>query len=215
MWRPRLAALSVLIALVAAGAGGWPAGARADGDPASDVLAIQKLFLPADAAIPVSQQTELAGLVQEAGRAGLALRVAIIASPTDLGSITALWRQPENYARFLGQEIALVFRGTLLVVMPNGYGTYRFASGFTDNGPSVAGLPVPGARLGSAAISAVEQLGREAGHPLAPVSATASGSGGGTSVLPIIVFVLGGAVIIAAGILSLRRRPLARMRASR
>ncbi len=213
-WRPWIVALSVLVTLAFAMA--LPVAAGADGDPASDVLAVQKLFLPADAAIPVRQQTELAGLVQEAGRAGLALRVAIIASPTDLGSITALWRQPENYARFLGQEIGLVFRGTLLIVMPNGYGTYRFASGFTDNGPSVAGLPVPGASLGSAAVAAVEQLGREAGHPLSPPAGGGSSrSGAGTSVLPILVFVLGGAAIIAAGIASLRRRPLGRARTSR
>ena len=37
-------------------------------------------------------------------------RVAIIASPPDLGSVTELWHQPQNYARFLAQELTLIYR---------------------------------------------------------------------------------------------------------
>ena len=51
---------------------------------------------------------------------GVPLRMAVIASSTDLGSVTALWREPEAYARFLDQELALVYRGPVIVVMPNG-----------------------------------------------------------------------------------------------
>jgi hypothetical protein len=132
----RRAAVAVLIALAAAA---WTApAARADGDPASDVLAVQSIFLPKDANIPLTEQAQLANLVQEADRRGFALRVAIIASTTDLGSVTALWRQPESYARFLGQELALVDRGTLLVVMPNGYGTQALAG--SEQMPVVAWL---------------------------------------------------------------------------
>src|ERR1700761_286139 len=42
--------------------GVWPSSARADGDPASDVLANQALFLPAEAGIPVREQLRLAAL---------------------------------------------------------------------------------------------------------------------------------------------------------
>ena len=48
--------------------------------------------------------------------------MAIISSRTDLGAVTGLWRQPRNYARFLGLELSLAYKGRLLVVMPNGIG---------------------------------------------------------------------------------------------
>jgi hypothetical protein len=48
--------------------------------------------------------------------------VAVIAGSADLGSVTALWRQPAAYARFLDQELSQIFSGPVLVVMPNGLG---------------------------------------------------------------------------------------------
>ena len=48
--------------------------------------------------------------------------MAIIASPFDLGAVTALWRKPRAYARFLGIELSTVYRQRLLVVMPDGLG---------------------------------------------------------------------------------------------
>jgi hypothetical protein len=182
--------------------------ARADGDPASDVLAVQTLFLPADAAVPAREQTELGALVHEAARSGLQLRVAIIASASDLGSITELWRQPQTYARFLEQELALVFHGVLLVVMPNGYGTYRFASSFDTTSLNLRGLPVPRSRLGTAAIGAVRRLAADLGHPLSGVSAGRAVSGRATDRWPWIVFALGCLAVAAAWAASLRARPL-------
>ena len=41
---PLIAGLGLVLLFVVA----WPAGARADGDPASDVLAAQTVFLPQD-----------------------------------------------------------------------------------------------------------------------------------------------------------------------
>ncbi len=104
------------------------ASALADGDPASDVLATQSLFLPQDANLSVRQQAQLGALVNAAARSGYPIRVALISSAADLGSITELWRQPQTYARFLGQELSLVYRGPLLIVMPNGLGLYGFGS---------------------------------------------------------------------------------------
>jgi hypothetical protein len=51
--------------------------------------------------------------------------VAVIASPYDLGSVTPLWRKPRVYAKFLGTELSYVFHGTLLVVMPGGFGLFH------------------------------------------------------------------------------------------
>jgi hypothetical protein len=100
----------------------WPTPALADGDPASDVLASQSLFLPQDAGVTAPQQAQLGVLLACARRSGYGIRVALNASPADLGSVTALWGKPQSYARFLGQELSLVNHVALLVVMPNGFG---------------------------------------------------------------------------------------------
>jgi hypothetical protein len=199
-----LALCAVLSALALAG---LAAQARADGDPASDVLAGQSLFLPQDAGIPTAQQAQLAALVASAQRHGFPIRTAVIASPTDLGSITELWRQPENYAHFLGQELADVFRGTLLVVMPNGEGVYHVGSG---GGPSGVPGAAPGSDLGSAAITGIRRLAAASGHPL-PLPATGNVPGEGPrsgSILPWLVFGLGLLLIGLAWTASLRARPL-------
>ena len=136
-WCARATAFVVMLALAMAG-GAAPA--QADGDPASDVLTTQPLFLPQDAAIPAKQQAQLAGLLQEAARSGYPIRVAVVASSADLGSVTELWRQPQTYARFLGQELSLVYRGPLLVVMPDGFGFEGFKPPLTYEHAAVAGL---------------------------------------------------------------------------
>src|SRR2546421_6354608 len=171
-------AVAITVLLAAA----WhPHLARADGDPASDVLASQTLFLPQDAGIPHGDQERLASLLNSAQRSGYRVRVALIATPSDLGSISELWRRPGSYARFLGQELSLVYRGSLLVVMPNGFGVYH-------QGPPAAGavrLPAPGspARLAAAALSAVQSLAAAAGHRLAaPTASPAPPGGSGDSV---------------------------------
>jgi cytochrome oxidase Cu insertion factor (SCO1/SenC/PrrC family) len=94
----------------------------ADGDPASDVLASQMAFVPADGGFSTAQQARLEGALKAAAGVGHPFRVAIIPDSYDLGSITVLWRKPETYARFLGAELSLVYRHPLLVVMPNGLG---------------------------------------------------------------------------------------------
>src|SRR5436190_2202468 len=98
-----------------------PSVALADGDPASDVLLFQNVFLPYSAPSP-SVSGQLGGAVAAAKANGLPLKVAVIASPTDLGSVGALFNNPGTYARFLEQELALRARQRLIVVMPRGYG---------------------------------------------------------------------------------------------
>jgi hypothetical protein len=181
--------------------------ARADGDPASDVLAVQKLFLPTDANIPVRQQLQLSALVNESARKGYPLRVAIVGSQSDLGSVTALWRRPETYARFLGRELALVYHGTVLVVMPNGYGADVTAPG-TRTASGKTELPLPGQHLGSAAIVAVERFAASAGASVTAPDVRAQSVSHSADPLPWLVFGLGFAPLSLAWALSLRRRPL-------
>jgi hypothetical protein len=181
--------------------------ALADGDPASDVLATQQLFLPQDAAMPPGQQQQLARLLQEAARSGYPIRVALIASATDLGSVTELWRQPQNYAKFLGQELSLVYRGPLLVVMPNGFGLYNFSRPPAAEAAALATANLR-AGLGPAALDATRSLAAAAGHPLTlPTAGTTSAAGGGSAIAWIALAV--GAILIAlAWTASLRARPL-------
>jgi cytochrome oxidase Cu insertion factor (SCO1/SenC/PrrC family)/thiol-disulfide isomerase/thioredoxin len=119
MSRARPVLVLVAAALIAAAAAPF---ARADGDPGSDVLVYQDLFAGSDAGLSVQQQLELGQLLKATARANAPVRVAIIASPFDLGAITGLWRNPRAYARFLGLELSLVYKQRLLVVMPNGFG---------------------------------------------------------------------------------------------
>jgi hypothetical protein len=173
------------------------ASASADGDPASDVLAAQSLFLPQDAAVPVREQSRLVGLLGESERAGYPIRVALIASPTDLGSVTALWRQPQLYARFLEQELSLVYHGPLLVVMPDGIGSYH----------ARPGAVTPGTDLAAVAMAAVMRLAAAAGHVLQVPSATASTSNS-SDAIPWIALAIGAALVAAAWAVSVRARPL-------
>jgi hypothetical protein len=186
------------------------AAARADGDPASDVLATQSLYLPQDAAASPVQQAQLTGLLAEARRAGYDVRVALIASPADLGSVTELWRRPRDYARFLGVELSLVYRGPLLVVMPNGLG---FSGPGSSRGPPAGSAKRTGRAGGLApvAMAAVRALAAGAGHPLrAPTATAAHAASGPGDVLPWLAFAAGLVMVAAAWSLSLRAKPAAR-----
>ena len=117
--RRRALALALLVILVVAASA---PSARADGDPGSDVLVYQSLFLASDAGVTIAQQAALDRLLAATRRSGFPVRIAIIATRDDLGAVTALWRSPRSYARFLGIELSLAYDGPLLVVMPNGFG---------------------------------------------------------------------------------------------
>src|SRR3954453_23411029 len=99
--------------------------AHADGDPASDYLLTQNVFVPFDGKVPKEQADALNAVVLDAKKKGYTIRVALISREFDLGAVPSLWRKPKTYARFLGQELFFVYKGRLLVVMPNGYGVSR------------------------------------------------------------------------------------------
>jgi hypothetical protein len=185
--------------------GWWSAApARADG-PASDVLAAQTLFLAQDAGVPATQQAQLSAELSAARRGGYEMRVAIIASATDLGSVTELWRQPRNYARFLGAELSLVYRGPLLVVMPNGFGTYHLGRAAAAGQSALTDVRVRG--LGATALAAIQRLASASGHLLPVPSATVLPMPGKDDPVSWIVFAIGGALIAGAWVASLRARP--------
>jgi hypothetical protein len=194
----RCAALGLLLALVLAPQ------ALADGDPASDVLA------PADVRVYMTLATtdpslekQLDKTTQQITDAGLPIKVAVIGNKTDLGAVPQLWAKPQVYARFLGSELRFIYKGTLLVVMPQGFGI---------NGPYPLSKALPAfqgidprkdpsaAGLTTAADQALRSLAKADG-----LNVSSGGGGGGGGVpLPLIaagVMVLAG---IGGGVLVLR-----------
>jgi len=170
----RVAALAGALAFVA-----LPATAHANGDPASDYLLVQKLFLPFSTKIDQAEAKRLNALLTAAERDDFKIRVAIIHSPGDLGTAFSLFRKPQRYAQFLGLELSFVYRGRLVVVMPNGYG--YSVNGKPDSKTSrlLQSLPPPGPDATDevrGAEVAVRKLALASGHRL-----SASSSGGGSS----------------------------------
>ncbi|HEY1520817.1 MAG TPA: redoxin domain-containing protein [Solirubrobacteraceae bacterium] len=171
------ATVSVLVVVALIAAVVTPA-ARADGDPGSDVLVYQDLFAGSDAGLSVQQQVQLGRLLTAAARAGFPVRVAIIASPFDLGAVTGLWHHPREYARFLGLELSLAYKQRLLVVMPNGFG-FNWAGHSADAGYGALGrIPIGpgGAGLFNATAAAVSKLAMAGGVKLSSVARSAGAS---------------------------------------
>ena len=160
----RVAACLVLVALVAVPA------AHADGDPASDYLLVEKAFLPYDVKFPAKPQAQFVGLVNAANAAGFKIRVALIASDYDMGSVTSLWQKPHTYARFLAEEISFLYKQRLLVVMPNGFGFNWAGHPSTAEYALLATIPIRPGPLGmlAAAQTAVQRLAAASGVKVAP-----------------------------------------------
>jgi hypothetical protein len=180
--------------------------AHADGDPASDVLLGETVFYPYSPAVSATLQNKLNAEAAAAAHAHFPIKIALIASPQDLGAIPVLFDKPQQYAKFLEQEIA--FPGhtpQLLVVMPNGYGVQNLPPAAIA---AVASLAKPAGTqsndLASAAITAVRVLANAVGHPIkASDTSSAVSTGDHSSLLPVIVLALA-AVGVAASILVLR-----------
>jgi len=183
----RRALLAALLALVALGT--LATAARADGDPGSDVLGFQNLFVAGDANVSVQQQVQLGNLLTAADKDGFPVRVALIAQPADLGAITALWQKPAAYANFLGTELSFAYTQRLLIVMPNGFGFYWHGHPATAANRVLGGLHVGagGAGLATAAQNAVLALAHASGVRLTvpPVGAPAGGAGSGQGAQPV------------------------------
>jgi len=209
------AVLALAVALVVV-SGGF---ARADTDPASTYLVSNQVFLSSQSTAMSSAQRQLVAAVAAANRAGFAIRVAVISSSYDLGSVPRLWNKPRTYAQFLGAELSLAYRRQrLLVVMPNGFGF---------NWPGHATAPAYGllvtvppdsgtrASLARAAEVAVRRLARASGVvlPASPAAVGGSarrGSAGTLTTIGAIAGVIAALFAFAVVISRARRRPALR-----
>ncbi len=212
--RVAVAAVAAIGLALGAGAAAVPGSARADGDPASDVLLGQDVFLPYSPVSPAVQQ-HLYTVTAAARRAGYPLKVALISATTDLGVVPSLFGKPSSYAQFLSAELAGVVSGPVLVVMPAGFGLA--VGGRPRATTALAGLPIsPGPDgLGTAAVSATERLAAAAGHPLpAGAAGPTAGEGAGAdtvrhAVTAVAVLVLLAGAAMGAGAMA-RGRAAAR-----
>jgi hypothetical protein len=186
----RLARTLALVSLVLAGI------ARADADPASDTLYTGRVFLPLSAEISPRLARELDAVTLQAERVGRPVRVALIASRTDLGGVPQLFGKPTTYARFLASELQFVYPEKVLIVMPQG-------AALGDHARLVANSDVlntdvePGADgLALTAIALVRKIAGVGGPP---------DEGSGVSTFVWVAAGLAAVIIVGAGILLARR----------
>jgi hypothetical protein len=196
--------------------------AHADGDPASDYLLGLQSFVPPDAGFSNTDKQRLTKLLTGARQGtplpgaspgGYTIRVAVIASRYDLGSVTILDKKPKQYAHFLSQELRFVYKKRLLVVMANGYGIARNGKPNPAEQKVLDRLPLPAASHGPALAAATERAVRalvtNAGVRIAAVSlpAPASSSSGNTTTRDrIVIAAVAVALLCAASFVVLYRR---------
>jgi len=184
--------------------------ARADGDPASDYLLQQASFVPPDTAMSAYDTNELNALLRAAKAAGYTVRVALIASQYDMGSVTVLFKKPKLYAPFLSQELKFLYKGRVLVVMPNGYAIAR-------NGKSDAAeqavldklappSPFAGATLAAATAKAIRAVAAHAGVKVAALPKVKGGSSSSTNNDRVYIGVGALVLLLLAGGVTIRRR---------
>jgi len=202
----RLAPLLVAACLAALA---WPAGAASgDADPASDFLPGLDVFLPYGKPVSKPVATQLNTLAKAARTKGHIYKVAIIASPTDLGGVTSLYGKPQLYVKFLYHEISPILQGedaTLVVAMPNGIAVAgRDATAAGRAAVARVHPPANGSstQLGTTTVAAVEAVAAANGHPLPHVAPGQSATGGGghggrTKLILVVVAVLAAGVGVA------------------
>lgn len=204
----RILALACLLTLA-----GTSVAAYGDADPASDALLIQDSFFPYQPPVSTAWQNAVNATVAAAKAAKFPLKVAIVATPNDLGGLPDLFGQPQRYADFLDREISYNQPVPLLVVMPQGFGTHALGK----QGELNPLLPVDAAHgsdgMARAAVLAIERLAADAHRTLAAPqlpsltagSTAAHAGGGGTS--PAVTFGAPVAlVIVVAGAVAVTRR---------
>jgi len=136
------------------------AGAAADGDPASDTLYQQNVYVPYPAP-PPADVTALKHAVTHAYSRGYRVKVAVIATRIDLGAVPELFGKPDQYASFLGSELRGFYIGPLLIVMPAGFGIYDGGRPTAAEGRVLATMSVRGSTasaLTETAAAAVTKL---------------------------------------------------------
>jgi hypothetical protein len=198
-------------AAVLAAAASLPAAAFANGDPASDVLITDTVFLPFEQP-SADQETKLRRVVGAARNAGRRVRVAVIHSPRDLGAVANLFGHPQEYANLLARELrnpvepgARGHTEELLVVMPAGYGTRNVPEEVarTLRGVELASDASPDELVGAAGWG-VQELARAGGRPIREEFDKPAGDSAGGALVVVLVVV--GLIAVVAALIVVRLR---------
>ena len=154
--------------------------ADAHGNPAGEWLLDHEVFVPPDAGVSSADVHALAATLARAKAQGYPLRAAIIATRYDLGELADLFGQPSRYASHLSEDLQVVYRGRVLVVMPSGFAVARDGKRDAADQPAVSALTPPrdfqGAAVVAATTQAVRKLAAGRGIVLPEVSVSSSSS---------------------------------------
>lgn len=185
----------------------WGTAANADaghGDPASERLLFENVYFPDHPEVCSELRTGLTRLTNDAERAQYPVKVALIASESDLGEIPQLLGRPQEYAEVLqGQTGGKI--GLVLIAMPGGFGLApREPEADVLDQISIPDDADPN-RLARAAVEAIPRLADAAGQSVEkPDIGSACSTDGGSS--PLIYLVPAALLLLAGAAVALGRR---------
>jgi hypothetical protein len=189
-----------------------PAAARADADPASDTLYSESLFLSYQSKPSPPVEAELNAAIQHAAAIAKPVRVALIATPTDLGGVPQLFGKPTEYARFLDSELQYVYAGRVLVVMPQGAGLAKGGRLVADKSV-VAARPAPGrdglAKTATELVKILSGVKPASASPATSAAATVAASRAGkrsSGWVAVLIAVGAVALLVGIGLVPVLRR---------
>jgi hypothetical protein len=202
--RVRRSFAAMLFALVVVAA--LPIAALGDGDPASDILPGGDLYVPYQQ-VDRKVQSQLAGLLAAAKKdpvQGTAFKVAVIATPQDLGAYPFLFGKNKQYVNLLYKEIKTFVDGssaTLLTIMPGKQGAAAVGNLDTPaTQRALAKISFPknasATELAQGAMTAMAAVAKANGRELPD----APGTGGGGSDTTTIIVIVGAVALALAGI---------------
>jgi hypothetical protein len=209
--RARLTLVLAVYAVFALGLASIAPTARADGDPASDVLLVKPLYTPVAQKISPPVLKQLQRTIRSADASGFKVRVALILDRSDLGAVPQLFGHPTEYVQLLASELVYGWTGAVIAVQPSGIGV-RNVKPLAPAQKLVGGIevaaPASSDGLARAAISAIQKLAAADGHSVGGATAPADTSSSSSSKGPIAVAaaVVVVAVLLVGGALVARRR---------
>jgi hypothetical protein len=199
--------------------------ARANGDPPSDVLLGGDLYQPYYPQLSGDVAQRLQSVSDQLRSAHYPIKIAIISSPPDLGTVYSMIGRPGRYARFLSQELLSPrtygqhqsrvkgVRVPVLVVMSDGIGIAQRGKSLRGVG-KVEAPSLPGSDgLAEKAVVAAQRLAARAGHPIKGVgplpprhaAPAKKPDSSGSSWVPVALVILLGVAVGAGAAMGLAR----------
>src|SRR3954449_7771249 len=196
----------IVLALVLAST----APAFGDGDPASDVLPSQDAYYPYQPPVSKDLVTALNAELKQVRKGGYPMKVALIETAGDLGSLSQLFNDPQRYTNVLASELPANPHGSvkdklhLLVVMPGGIGGVNLGDKVDAAlAPVKIDTEAQSDGLARAALEAVARVatanGVKTAVPKVASGSSSSDSGGGGGPSAIVWVILG---VVIAGLIA-------------